>query len=335
MKENRCPKQSLPGIRLLAGDCLCLAFALPVWGQNLERTRLGISDMSFTFLPHLLAKDAGIFRKHGLEVELIYVGGPVSISAMAAGELDYNAAPDPGLLTAAKGVPTKAVMFTTKSPPMYIVSQPGIKRMEQLAGKKLGISRIGSSTYYVARQMLQKGGVDPDKIAYIQVGSNTTRVSALTNGSLDASMLSLPTAPLLAQKGFNQLASPRDIGQRPHGGLMVRSAKLEQDREQVRKMITALVDAMEYIAKDKTKVVEYVNAKWNLSRDFAEQILVNDFLPMLTMDGRMTTEAVQEYLDSAYQHNLIPNRTRASQVLDLTVLEDIHAKRWNDGSKVR
>jgi NitT/TauT family transport system substrate-binding protein len=293
--------------------------------QTLEKTRLGISDLSFTFLPHSLAKDAGVFRKHGLDVELIFIGGPVSISAMAAGELDYNAAPDPGMLAAARGSPAKAVMFTNKCPPMYIVAQPAIKRMEQLAGKKLGITRIGSSTYYVARQMLQKGGLDPDKVAYIQVGSNATRVTALQNASLDASMLSLPLAPQLAKTGFNQLASPRDIGQRPHGGLMVRTAKLEQNRDQVRRMTLALIETMEYIVKNRPKVVDYLNTKWNMDRDVAEQL--SEFIPLLTMDGKMTTEAVQEYLDQAYQTNQIPNRIKASQVLDLALLDPAPGKK--------
>jgi RecA/RadA recombinase len=92
-------------------------------------------------------------------------------------------------------------------------------------------------------------------------------------------------------------------------------------------MVGSLVDAMEYIAKNKTKVVDYVTAKWNLNRDLAEQLLVNDFIPMLTMDGRMTAEAVQEYLDSAYQNHLIANRANASQVLDLTVLDQVQARR--------
>ena len=322
----RCAKLSLL-TQILASVFSVFALAAPVLAQNLEKTRLGISDMSFTFLPHILARDGGFFRKHGMDVELIYVGGPVSISAMAAGELDYNAAPDPGMLAAARGIPTKAVMFTTKCPPMYIVAQPALKRMEQLIGKKLGITRIGSSTYYVARQMLQKGGVDPDKVAYIQVGSNTARVTALQNANIDASVLSLPIAPQLAQQGFNQLASPRDIGLRPHGGLMVRTAKLEQNREQVGRMIGALMDTMDHIAKNRTKVVEYLNTKWNMSRDLADQLLVNDFIPLLTMDGKMTVEAVQDYLDQAFQTNQIPHRAKANQVLDLSLVEQAQTRK--------
>ena len=66
--------------------------------QTLEKTRLGVSDVSFTFLPHLIAKDTGIFHKRGLQVEVIFIGGPVGTAALAAGELDYSASTDSGYL---------------------------------------------------------------------------------------------------------------------------------------------------------------------------------------------------------------------------------------------
>ena len=135
MAVNVAAKPTLLAVRLMTGLFLYLAYASPIAAKMLQKTRLGITDVSFTFLPHILAKDAGIFRKHGMDVELIYVGGPVSISAMAAGELDYNAAPDPGMLATARGVPTKAVMFTTNARPCTSSPNPGLKKSNSLRGK--------------------------------------------------------------------------------------------------------------------------------------------------------------------------------------------------------
>jgi ABC-type nitrate/sulfonate/bicarbonate transport system substrate-binding protein len=204
-------------------------------GQTLEKTRLGVSDVSFTFLPHLIAKDTGIFQKRGLQVEIIFIGGPVGTAALAAGELDYSASTDSGLPAAVQGVPIKAVLFAMKGPPFYLISQPRIKKINELLGKKVGLSRLGTSPYYASRRIFRKFGIDAEKITYIQAGSNTNRVMALTNGSLDASMLSLPTARVMIEKGFTELASPRDIGLVPHAGLIVRTAIIEKNREQVKK----------------------------------------------------------------------------------------------------
>ena len=295
--------------------------------QTPEKARLGVSDISFTFLPHLVAKDTGIFQKRGVQVELISIGGPVGTAAMAAGELDYSASTDSGLPAAVQGVPIKAVLFVMKGPPFYLVSQPGIKRINDLVGKKVGLSRLGTSPYYASRRIFRKFGVDAEKITYIQAGSNMNRVIALTNGSLDASMLSLPTARIMIEKGFTELASPRDIGFVPHAGLMVRTAIIEKHREQVKKMIGSLIDAMEYMANNKAKSIDYVTTKWKLSRELAEQLLVRDFIPMLTMDGRMTLHSVQEHLDTEYQNKLITRRVQAGEFVDFTMLEEVLAKR--------
>ena len=88
MRHLRAVKRLISGICFLGVMSLLLALCDIADAQNLEKTRLGISDLSFTFLPHLIAKDAGIFQKHGLQVELIFIGGPVGSAALAAGELN-------------------------------------------------------------------------------------------------------------------------------------------------------------------------------------------------------------------------------------------------------
>jgi ABC-type nitrate/sulfonate/bicarbonate transport system substrate-binding protein len=259
--------------------------------QTLEKVRIGISDVSFTFLPHLIAKDTGIFQRHGLQVEVIFIGGPVGTAALAAGELDYSASTDSGIPAAVQGVPIKAVLFAMKGPPFYLISQPGLKKINELVGKKVGVSRLGTSPYFASRRIFKKFNVDVEKITYIQAGSNMNRVIALTNGSLDASMLSLPTARIMIDKGFTELASPRDIGSVPHAGLIARNAIIEKHRDQVKKMIASLIDAMAYLANDKAGAIDYIASKWKLNRDLSEELLVRDLLPMLTMDGRMHESA--------------------------------------------
>ena len=108
---------------------------------------------------------------------------------------------------------------------------------------------------------------------------------------------------------------------------MVRTARLEQNREQVARMVAALLDTMDHIGKNRTKVLDYLNTKWNMNRELAEQLLVNDFIPLLTMDGRMTMEAVQDYLDQAFQTNQIPNRAKANLVVDLSLVDQAQAKK--------
>ena len=327
MTEQSPQMKFLKRFRVIA---IAMLWLLPSYGadaQTLEKVRLGVSDVSFTFLSHLIAKDTGIFQRRGLQVEVIFIGGPVGTAALAAGELDYSASTDSGIPAAVQGVPIKAVLFAMKGPPFYLISQPGLKKINELVGKKVGLSRLGTSPHYASRRIFKKFGVDSEKITYIQAGTNMNRVVALTSGSLDASMLSLPTARVMIDKGFTELASPRDIGLVPHAGLIARSALIEKNREQVKKMIASLVEAMEYMANNKPKVTDYIAAKWKLNRELSEQLLVRDLLPMLTMDGRMARENVQEHLDTEYQNKFITRRAQASEVMDLSLLEEVLAKK--------
>ena len=314
-------------LRLVITFCTTLAFAAPAPAQTPEKVHLSIADLSFTFLPHLLARDVGIFRKQNLEVELIYIGGAVGLAALASGEIDYSGSPDPGLLAIAKGLPFKVVMLTTKSPPFYVVGRPQIKRAAELIGKKHGISRVGASSYFVSRVIFQKLGVDPDKIVYIQAGSNANRVLALTTGSVDSAVFSMPMAQEMIKRNFTLLGTPKEVGQRPHGGLMVRSEKIDKSRDQVKRMTAALIDSMLYIVNNKAKTAEYVTSRFKIDRELANQLLSGEYISMLTMDGRMTEEGVQAYLDEAFQNNLVPNRFSAKQALNLSLLKPAAVRR--------
>src|SRR5258706_5996145 len=313
--------------RICIAGCITLVLAAPAMAQNLEKVRLSIADLSFTFLPHLLARDTGIFRKFGLDVELIYIGGAVGLTALATGDLDYSASPDPGLLAVAKGLPFKVVMLTTKSPPFYVIGRPNIKRAADLVGKKYGISRVGASSYFVSRVIFQKLGVDPDKVTYIQAGSNASRILALSTGSVEGALFSMPTAQEMIKKGFTLLGSPKEVSQRPHGWVLVRNEPIAKNRDQVRRMAAALIESMTFIASNRVKVAEYVSGRFKIDRDLAEQLLTGDYLSMLTMDGRMSEEGVQAYLDEAFQNNLVPNRFSAKQALDLSLLEPAALRR--------
>jgi ABC-type nitrate/sulfonate/bicarbonate transport system substrate-binding protein len=77
--------------------------------QEHEKIRIALSTVSFTFLVNLIARDAGIFKKHGLDVESILIAGPAQTAALAAAELDYNSSLVPGLLLAAKGLPLTVI----------------------------------------------------------------------------------------------------------------------------------------------------------------------------------------------------------------------------------
>ena len=300
---------------------LLLASAFPSPAQEREKIRVALSTVSFTFLVNLIARDAGIFKKHGLDVDSILIAGPAQTAALVADEIDYNSSLVPGVLVAARGLPLTVVMATTKTPLFYIMAQPDIK-IANLAGKRVAVSRIGSQSHALTRSMIRQIGINPDAVTYIQTGSAANSFTALAGKSVDAATLSIPYNVLMKQKGFTQLASTANVGVFPNTGLQVTRTKLEKNRIQVKRMIRAFLDSLKYIANDRARVSDYIQRTWKLSPEVADQTY-KDFLPSLPMDGKISLAAVQEYLDQAHKNNEIAQRVDASAVVDYSALNEV------------
>ena len=295
--------------------------------QTLEKTRLGVSDVSFTLLPHLIAKETGIFQKRGLQVEVIFIGRPVGTAALAAGELDYSASTDSGMPAAVQGVPIKAVLFAMKAPPFYLISQPRLKKITDLPGKKVGLSRLGTSPYFASRRIFKKFGVDAEKITYIQAGTNMNRLITLTNGSLDASMLSLPTARIMIDKGFTELASPRDIGLVPHAGLECPD-RYHREKSRAGEKNDRIVGRRDGVHGQQQSQSDRLYLQQMEAESRTERRAPGERSPSSVNDGwKNAPRASAGHLDTEHQNKLISRRAQASEVMDLSMLEEVHAKK--------
>jgi NitT/TauT family transport system substrate-binding protein len=304
---------------------MLLACTRPTHAQERDKIRVALSTVSFTFLVNLIARDAGIFKKHNLDVDSILIAGPAQVAALSAGEIDYNSSLVPGLLLAAKGLPLTVLMATTKIPLFYIMAQPDVK-VSNLAGKKVAVSRLGSQSHTMTKLMIKQIGVNPDAVTYIQTGSATNSYSALSAKSVDAAVLSVPYNVLMKQKGFNQLASTDSVGVFPNTGLQVQKSKMEKNRPQAKRMVRAFLDSLRYIANEKSRTTDYIQRTWKLSPEVAEQTY-KDFLPSLPMDGKISLQALQEYLDQAQKNNELTQRVDVNTLVDFSLLDEVLKER--------
>ncbi|HME62688.1 MAG TPA: ABC transporter substrate-binding protein, partial [Candidatus Binatia bacterium] len=161
----------------------------PLGAQESKKVRMAYSAFSISFLNIFVARDAGLFRKHGLEVELIQMAGPLPVAALAAGEIDYLTGYTTGIVATGQGAPLKGIMISLRKPPFFLVAEPGVQRAADLAGKRIGVDRIGSLQHLVARLMLKNKGADPDKAIFTQTGSVSNTVTSLGQGAVAAAIL--------------------------------------------------------------------------------------------------------------------------------------------------
>src|ERR1043166_6123144 len=159
-------------MRRVAIALLVLAFASCVHAA--EKIRYAYPAKSLNYLPLFLGKDKGIFAAEGIDLELVLVTSPIQVTALTTGDLEFSGAQSQVSSAAALGFPVKVVGFITVKPTFWLTARPEIRSIPDLKGKVIGITAIGSSTDTLARYLVRKHGLMPDK----EVDRKSTRLNS-------------------------------------------------------------------------------------------------------------------------------------------------------------
>lgn len=287
--------------------------------------RMAYSAFSISFLNIFVARDAGLFKKHGLEVELIQMAGPLPVAALAAGEIDYLTGYTTGIVATGQGAPLKGIMISLRKPPFFLVAEPAVQRAADLAGKRIGVDRIGSLQHLVARLMLKNKGTDPEKAIFTQTGSVSNTVTSLGQGAVAAAILSGPHNVIMTQKGFRQIGSADELQTHfPTSGLVVNDNKLKSDAARIKTVIRVMLDATAFCRKERTWVVNYIKDRWKVEQKTAETVY-DQWLSILTPDGKISVKDMQEYFDLAYSQKQISAPINVAAVTDYSLLDQVLA----------
>ena len=183
-------------------------------GWSAERIRIGYSSISGSYIGLWVAHDAGLFAREGLEDQLILIpSGSQLAQVTVAGEVEIGALNGSSAMAAAlQGADIKVIGNTTNKMIFSIYARPEIKNAEGLRGKKIGITRFGSSTDISARFALRKHGLDPQKdVTILQMGAMGAIMGGMQGGAIDAGLVSPPTLFAVDKLGFKEILSITDM----------------------------------------------------------------------------------------------------------------------------
>ena len=174
-----------------------------------DRLRVGQGSISLQSGLMHIAKDRGLFAKYGLGVETIYIpGGSTNIHVLISGNLDLSQLSGaPGVGANLEGADIVYFAGLLDKLNYQLITRPEIKSVEQLKGKKFGVSRYGSSADFGMRAMLKRLGVDPVKEASIlQIGDEPSRIAAIKSGNIDGTVANAPFGTEAERLKLNVLA---------------------------------------------------------------------------------------------------------------------------------
>jgi ABC-type nitrate/sulfonate/bicarbonate transport system substrate-binding protein len=183
-------------------------FAASAGAQPLQKTVAMVGARSGASWPLWIAKDARLYAKYGLDVELVYAVHPAPIVAVITGQAAMTSSgSDPALLAAAKD-PSLVVLggFMNKGS-FAMIGSKNATDMKQLAGKKIGVGRVGDPPYHMAVSLLRKYGFTPRDVQWVSIGVDAAaRAAALQSGQVDAALITAPAYFRLQAAGLPVLA---------------------------------------------------------------------------------------------------------------------------------
>ena len=302
---------------------------IPVGAQ--EKISISISALAPSVASLWIPHEEGFFKKHGLNAELILIeSGSLTSQALAAGEIGiaHNAGA-PAIIANASGSGETIIMGLINVLEYSLVGTAKLKGIEDLKGKRIGVSRIGSSSHAAVAIALDHFKMDPskDNITFIQSGTMTTHVSGLKAGSIDATVVDPSFVPFLKREGFKDLGYLGELGiPYEHEVLVSTRFYLKQHRDQVLKAVKAVIEGIAFTAQERnapevkrvlSKYLKFDAAKTEDAYKAVKSYAIRSRKPYPTIEG------VNALIRFFARYNQAVAKITPANVIDSTLVEEL------------
>jgi NitT/TauT family transport system substrate-binding protein len=251
----------LSNCRRVIGSLLIL-IVLPAVLPAMDQPIVGIAGPAINMIYSFVARDAGLFKKHGIEPKLVvFDSGSVLAQAAMAGDAKMSVTSGPVTIASrTQGADAIMIASCVNTPPYSIVTAKNITRWEQLKGKRIAMSRFGSGTDTAVRLVLRKYGLDPAKdLIMLQLGTQPSRYQALLAGNIEATIISPPLDLMAKKDGFNILVNIPDLGI-PYPQQMVETTDrfIREHPQTVKNFLKGFIEGVHVAAKNKDLTIKTI-----------------------------------------------------------------------------
>jgi ABC-type nitrate/sulfonate/bicarbonate transport system substrate-binding protein len=299
-----------------------LAWA-PVSADTLRVGKAGAD--AFSFVPADIGARVGIFKKHGVDLEISSFGGDAKVQqAMAAYAIDIGLGSGPGLAFLVKGSPAKGIAALGDPPLTFalVIRNDGeIKSLDDLKGRKIGVSTVGSVTGWLAGETARRKGWGYDGVALIAVGNDAARIAALKTKSIDGAVVNLTVALNTVQRGDGKvLLLFGDLLKDFHVHVIFGTDKAIAGKgDTLRRFLAGWFETIAFMRKDKAKTVEIAKEVTHTDAATAERVY-DAMMPMFNEDGHFKPKAMAVLSRSFVDMKTLPAEPDLKKVIDESFL---------------
>jgi ABC-type nitrate/sulfonate/bicarbonate transport system substrate-binding protein len=299
--------------RFLGVLALGVTFLVAVpFEASAETLRVGKAGReAFSFVPADVGQRTGIFKKHGVDIEISNFGGDARLQqAMAADGIDVALGSGPGLAFIVKGSPVKGIAAMAGPPLLFALvvrNDDSVKTADDLRGRKVGVSTVGSVTSWIVSEVSRQKGWGFDGVTQVPIGDDANRIAALKTKSIDAAIVNLAQALNFVQRGegrvllrFGELVKDFHIHV-----IFATDKAIAQKPDALRGFLAGWLDTIAFMRKNKGETVDI--AKDVMGTDPANTAgIYDELMPMFSDTGRFDPKALAVLAKSFVEMKTLP-----------------------------
>jgi NitT/TauT family transport system substrate-binding protein len=301
----------------LASAVLSAGALTPVAAETLRVGKAGRD--AFSFVPADIGARTGIFRQHGVDIEISSFGGDARLQqAMAADGIDVGLGSGPGLAFVVKGSPVKGIAAMAGPPLLFALvvrNDAAVASLDDLRGRKVGVSTVGSVTSWIISEVSRQKGWGYDGMAQVPIGDDANRIAALKTRSLDGAIVNLAQALNFVQRGegkvllrFGELVKDFHIHV-----IFATDKAIAGKPEALRGFLKGWLQTIAFMRKDRNATVEIAKDVMGTDAQTTNAIY-DELMPMFSDTGRFDPNALSVLRKSFVEMKTLPEEPDMSKL---------------------
>jgi NitT/TauT family transport system substrate-binding protein len=303
---------------------LAILIASPAWAQ--VKARINWTAVTGAQSGLFMAQQEGLFKKNGLDVELIHIpSSSRAIQAILAGEIAFSFMDGNNEAQAnLKGANLALIAGATNRMVFSLMAKPEIKRINDLKGKKIGITRVGSSTHTSALYALGQAGLKPSDYQILPLMEVPNIFTALTAGQIDAGVVSPPTNSRARKAGFNELMNLAKEGPEYVSVAVGTSrAYIRANEDTVRRVIRSYAEGVQIFKTNKAVALKMIQNQLKVKEPDIQEDTYNQFREYLEFPPYVSRKGMEAVIADLAETNPAAKSAKPDDFMDMRFVAEL------------
>jgi len=303
---------------------LMALFSVPASAQ--QKARINWTAVTGAQSGMFMAQQEGLFKKNGLDVELIHIpSSSRGIQAILAGEIGFSFMDGNNEVQAdLKGANIALIAGATNRQVFSLMARPDIKRISDLRGKKIGITRIGSSTHTSALFALGSAGLKPADYQILPLMEVPNIFTALAAGQIDAGVVSPPTNSRARKAGFNELMNLAKEGpEYVSVGVGTSRSYIKANEDIVRRVIRSYAEGVQIFKSNKTAALKMIQNQLKVKEADIQEDTYNQFREYLEFPPYVSRKGMEAVIADVAETNPAAKTAKPDDFIDMRFVGEL------------